>query len=302
MKLGVVIVTYNRIELLKECIANCINQVLKFDKIFVINNASTDGTTEFLNNLAYDNIMVINSKENLGGSGGFYEGIKIALNYDLDYLLLIDDDAILDANYNDEIAKHIKNDKDIYAFSGTVMTDGKIQGEHRKHLKRGFKCLDSKEEEYKKEYFDYELSTFCGLYVSMEIIKKIGLPEKDFFIWFDDTEYSLRILKYSKIRNINTAILNHKTKLVANAGFSWKSYYGLRNQIVIIKKYYSKLVLIKNIFKMKKMILGGKILAEIKKNDYYCKVSKMYEDSLKDGLEEKLGKNSQYLSNFKLEK
>ena len=136
----------------------------------------------------------------------------------------------------------------------------------------------------------------------MEIIKKIGLPEKDFFIWFDDTEYSLRILKYSKIRNINTAILNHKTKLVANAGFSWKSYYGLRNQIVIIKKYYSKLVLIKNIFKMKKMILGGKILAEIKKNDYYCKVSKMYEDALKDGLEEKLGKNSQYLSNFKLEK
>ena len=37
MKLGVVIVTYNRIELLKECIANCMNQTLKFDKIFVIN-------------------------------------------------------------------------------------------------------------------------------------------------------------------------------------------------------------------------------------------------------------------------
>ena len=127
MKLGVVIVTYNRIELLKECIANCINQVLKFDKIFVINNASTDGTTEFLNNLAYDNIMVINSKENLGGSGGFYEGIKIALNYDLDYLLLIDDDAILDANYNDEIAKHIKNDKDIYLFICYYLNSEKIK-------------------------------------------------------------------------------------------------------------------------------------------------------------------------------
>lgn len=71
---------------------------------------------------------------------------------------------------------------------------------------------------------------------------------------------------------------------------------------MIIKKYYSRLVLIKNILKMKKMILGGKILAKIKKNDYYCKVSKMYEDALRDGLKEKLGKNSQYLSNFKLEK
>ena len=38
MKLGVVIVTYNRIELLKECISNCINQILKFDKIIIINN------------------------------------------------------------------------------------------------------------------------------------------------------------------------------------------------------------------------------------------------------------------------
>ena len=72
--------------------------------------------------------------------------------------------------------------------------------------------------------------------------------------------------------------------------FSWKSYYGLRNQIVIIKKYYSRLVLIKNILKMKKMILGGKILAKIKKNDYYCKVSKMYEDALRDGLKEKTWK------------
>lgn len=302
MKLGVIIVTYNRIELLKECIINCINQVVKFDKIFVVNNASTDGTTEYLNNLVYDNVIVINSKENLGGAGGFFEGIKLALKYDLDYLLLIDDDAILDVNYNYEILKHIKNDKEIYAFSGTVITDGKIQKEHRKHLKKGFKCIYSKDEEYKKEYFDYELSTFCGLYVSMNIIKKIGLPEKDFFIWFDDTEYSLRILKYSKIRNINTAILTHKTKLVANTGFSWKSYYGLRNQIVIIKKYYSKIVLIENILKMEKMILGGKIWSKIKKNDYYNKVSKMYKEALKDGLKSRLGKNSQYLPNFKLEK
>ena len=76
MKLGVVIVTYNRIELLKECIANCMNQVLKFDKIFVINNASTDGTTEFLNTLAYDNIIVINSKENLGVQVAFMKELK----------------------------------------------------------------------------------------------------------------------------------------------------------------------------------------------------------------------------------
>ena len=76
MKLGVVIVTYNRLELLKECITACINQKEEFQKILIINNASTDGTKEYLENLQYSNLEIINSNKNLGGSGGFWLGIK----------------------------------------------------------------------------------------------------------------------------------------------------------------------------------------------------------------------------------
>lgn len=300
MKLGVVIVTYNRLELLKECIIACEEQTEGFEKILVINNASTDGTFEYLKSLSYENLEIINSKENLGGAGGFYLGIERAREYDLDYLLLIDDDAILASNYNKEILKHIQDD--IYAYSGSVKTDGKIQFEHRRHLHKGFKCVNSTSDEYNSEYFDYDLSTFCGVFISMDIIRKIGLPCKEFFIWFDDTEYSLRINKYSKIRNINTTELNHKTIIANNKGFSWKSYYGLRNQIIIIKKYFSKYTLFKFILSMYKMIIGGKIMKVLKKDLYYSKISDMYKEALEDGLKNHIGKNDKYIPGVKFEK
>ena len=300
MKLGVVIVTYNRLELLKECIIACEEQSEKFEKVIVINNASTDGTKEYLESLNYENLKIINSTENLGGAGGFHLGIEKAIDYDLDYLLLIDDDAILACNYNEEILKNME--ADIYAYSGSVKTDDKIQFEHRRHLHKGFKCVNSNINEYNKTYFDYDLSTFCGVYISMNIIKKIGLPCKEFFIWFDDTEYSLRINKYSKIRNINSTYLNHKTTIANSKGFNWKSYYGLRNQIIIIKKYFSKFTLFKFVLSMYKMIIAGKIMRVLKNNLYYSKISNMYRDALKDGLKNNLGKNNKYVPGVKFEK
>ena len=296
MKLGVVIVTYNRLELLKECIDACLNQTVPFEKIFIVNNASTDGTFEYLKSLKDKKVNVINSDTNLGGAGGFYLGIEKASKSKLDYLLIIDDDAIIDLKYNESILPYMEKG-DVKAFSGSVMTDGKIQYEHRRHMDSNFKSVNSNEEEYKKEYFDYELATFCGLYVSVDIIKKIGLPKKEFFIWFDDTEYSIRVLKYTKIRNVNKTFLNHKTKLVVNSGYNWKSYYSIRNQIIIMKEYFSKSVLTKFKFNIYLHIIYSRFMGFIKGSKYYKVVANMYKDALKDGMNNKLGKNEKYAPN-----
>jgi len=304
MKLGAIIVTYNRLELLKECIDACLKQTCSFDKIFVINNASTDGTYEYLNELKEEKIEVINSVENLGGAGGFYLGVEKAKEADLDYVLLIDDDAILDEKYNEEIHNNmVIKAEGICGYSGTVMTNNEIQYEHRRHFKKGFKCFDSKKEEYDKEYFDYELSTFCGLYVPVALIYKIGLPRKDFFIWYDDTEYSLRLGEYGKIRNVNKAFLNHKTNIANNgSGFNWKSYYGIRNQLVIIKQYFSKMVLLKNIIYIRFMILAGKIMKIVKHKKYYGEVADIYSTALNDALNNNLGMSSKYFPGYKINK
>lgn len=304
MKLGAVIVTYNRLELLKECIEACLKQSYLFQEIFIVNNASTDGTLEYLKTLKNPKIKVLNSKENLGGAYGFYEGVKHFENSKLDYILLIDDDAMIDKDYNQEIVKYMDKDDTISGYSGIVKTNDEIQFEHRRHLKnlKIFKETKSTEEEYTKDFFDYELSTFCGLFIPVKLIKKIKYPSQEFFIWFDDTEYSLRLLKYGKIRNVNKAILNHKTTISNQRGHNWKSYYSLRNKAIVLKRYFSKSQLRKYLFSLQMKRIAAKIFYYMRKDPYYKTLSEMYEDAIKDGKKEKLGKNEKYTYQLKLQK
>lgn len=294
LKLGVIIVTYNRLELLKKCLESCINQTVNFSKVIVVDNASTDGTTDFLR--ANAQITTLTLQNNIGGSGGFCEGIKFAMEQtDLDYFLLIDDDVILDSKYNEYILPHIIKHK-LAATSGTVITDGEIQLSHRKFIKNNGKKINSQYDNYKKVYFDYDLASFCGLYVSKELVKNIGLPRADFFIWHDDEEYSLRIKQYTKIRNINKAFLTHKTLLQQQKEDHWKTYYGVRNQYIIIQQYFSR--------QLPKFVLK-KILQII----YYTAkltpknrtIAKMYKDALFDAKHNRLGKNEKYNSNFTID-
>ena len=94
------------------------------------------------------------------------------------------------------------------------------------------------EASYGSPSFEYDISTFCGLLVKTSLVREIGLPKTEYFIWFDDTEYCMRFHSRSRILNVNTAVLNHRTAPPADApAVSWKNYYGLRNAIDIGRTY-----------------------------------------------------------------
>ncbi len=95
VKICTVIVTYNRYELLKECLDSLLNQTYKTD-ILIVNNASTDGTDIKIKTDGYlknENIIYKELDKNLGGAGGFSFGVKFALDNNYDYVWLMDDDA-----------------------------------------------------------------------------------------------------------------------------------------------------------------------------------------------------------------
>lgn len=96
-KVIAVIVTYNRIKLLKECLNAVLSQTYKVHKIVLIDNASTDGTADlFIKGGEYDKDVIDyrRMETNLGGAGGFYEGIKICRDMECDYVWIMDDDTI----------------------------------------------------------------------------------------------------------------------------------------------------------------------------------------------------------------
>ncbi len=95
-KISAIVVTYNRKELLKECICALIKNAEDAD-IFIIDNASTDGTQEEIKTFV-DNqrVYYFNTGENIGGAGGFNYGIKQAYSKEYEYNWLMADDTIVE--------------------------------------------------------------------------------------------------------------------------------------------------------------------------------------------------------------
>ena len=304
MNTGVVIVTYNRLELLKECIQCVLSQTVPFSKIVIVDNCSTDGTKEYL--AGYENderFDIVYEPENLGGSGGFYEAIREVNEYTLDWVLIIDDDAMISKDYIEILTDFAEKHPEVNACSGVVSTKGTIVAMHRRRVGNSLLFLETNVplEEYKKEYFKCDLGTFCGLLVRHDILKKAGLPKKEYFIWYDDTEYCLRLRQYGGIYNVNAAVLNHKTALPMDeknifVKTNWKSYYGYRNRYDTAKTHFSWLTAL--IVRLQFIVLiGYSRLMTLKKStrEKGRFNVRMFKAALRDGAKGRLGKNPEFL-------
>lgn len=291
-KYGIVIVTYNRINLLKECVEHCIRQTYRPSRIIIIDNCSTDGTKEYLADLNRDqeNINVIHLEQNTGGAGGFYRGLVEATKTDIDWVMLIDDDAILDYNCMENMNPLNRKEKG-EAYACVVKMQGQIDTGHRRNL-NGPNSL----EDYKNNEFTCRYATFCGLMVKTSLVSKIGFPEKDYFIWFDDTEYCMRINEYCRIIVCTKAILNHKVvpdpTLQGHKRASWKTYYGTRNSIHALKKHKMYGELMKKI--RRTIIVIIKLLYSSIGDNNCINEAKLFWDAMCDGLNGRLGKNENY--------
>ncbi len=86
-----IVVTYNRISLLKQCIDHLTNQEIPCD-ILIVDNASTDGTSQYIDGLT--DIMCLHLEQNTGGAGGFNAGIRWGAEHGYKYLWVMDDDTL----------------------------------------------------------------------------------------------------------------------------------------------------------------------------------------------------------------
>ncbi|GGI63594.1 glycosyltransferase [Limosilactobacillus caviae] len=303
MKYQSVIVTYNRKNKLIEAVNSLLNQTEKPIRIILIDNHSTDGTKQLLETLGFlDNprIKYLQMPKNYGGSGGFYYGIKEAMKYkDFDFLSLSDDDAIYKFTFFELISKYQQAHPNIKAFSGTVQyEDGTIQIDHRRRIldDRWYRQDDIPITEYHQN-FEVDLLSFVGCVISRDILEKIGLPEKDYFIYYDDTEYSLRIRKYSKIINVSNAIIVHKTPKKDPAKqnvITWKNYYELRNSMLMKKKHsnwkWLRFYFYQYYIKLSIRILFNKVYKGQRKEAFY-----IYNQAFKDALKNRKGKNKLFM-------
>lgn len=241
-KYAIVIVTYNRAGLLRECVAHAAGQTVRPESIIIVDNASTDDTKAYLQSICREEGMdVISLPQNIGGAGGFAVGMGHALAKNVSCVLMIDDDAILAEDYMEKILAAKKKYSQYKAFAGVVETEGEIDPFHRRNVsKPGLMPQNVRLEKYKQDYFTCDSASFCGMVVDTELVRQIGLPHLEYFIYFDDTEYSLRICRYSKFLVVVGAKLNHKRKAempVYPRRYGWKDYYAVRNRLLMVKEH-----------------------------------------------------------------
>lgn len=266
IKIAVVVVTYNRLDLLKECIKAIRNQTRKLDEIMVINNSSTDGTLEWLDS---QNDLNVITQENFGSAGGQYTGIKTAYEKGYDWILTMDDDAEPSLKY---VEKLFKNRGSNFVLCGKVVNNNNIilfnhRGYFNKRKIFGEQIHHpSKESDYKLASKNISFSSFIGTMHHRSVIEKAGFPKKEMFIYHDDVEYSLRISKYYDINLIPDAVIIHKEKhmgyvpllekFINRKKYSKKKekiileYYANRNMVYTLKKYFSRLFFILSIMKL----------------------------------------------------
>ena len=250
MEIGVVLVTYNRLDKLKISLDCYEKQTVKPKTIIVVNNNSTDGTKEYLDewNSKRSKIkkVVLNLEKNTGGSGGFYEGLKYSQTLELDWVWVADDDAFPNVDCFELLEKYYQKNKkqNIAALCGAVINRGKIDKMHRRRIKKGLfliKQFTIGEKKYNEESFELDLFTYVGTLINAKKMKKAGITKKDYFIYYDDTDHSYRMRQTGKIICVPQAKIIHDGPISSMSdGVNWKYYYLIRNTLDFIRSNFGE--------------------------------------------------------------
>lgn len=233
-KICAVVVTYNRKTVLKKCLDALLAQTRPVDLILVVDNASTDGTEQMFSReyARSSRVKYVNLGENLGGSGGFHHGVQYALGADSDWMWLMDDDCLPAENCLEVLLENIDDKNQIYSPAVLSLED-----------KRTFLWgIKGKVGSGNHEVISIP---FNGLFLHRQSAEELGLPEKNFFIYGDDTEYNLRAKTMGKRTIMVTdSIMYHPHKNMLRGFHIHKmflnrlwTYYKLRNAIILYKRY-----------------------------------------------------------------
>jgi GT2 family glycosyltransferase len=241
MKIFALVITYNRSQSLEKAMKRLVSQKRKADEILIINNCSTDNTSDVLKR--YQNqAHIFNLNQNTGGSGAYYFGLNQCVKMGADWIIGVEDDIILPKNYIRNLENLISNNH----LNEIGFLYPRVISFHNRNKLDGFLYFNQQQF---KGFPQIVKAQFAGMTFNTKAIQKVGLPIHSFFIYFDDWEYTERMNRHGFI-GIHTPelylwhndIKGFGGPPYLNAPYKsiWKSYYGIRNELSYLKIHQFK--------------------------------------------------------------
>jgi GT2 family glycosyltransferase len=193
-----VILTFNRRDLLRRCLDCVFAQSHRCDRVVIIDNCSSDGTSDMLRREWGDRVEVHTLSRNIGASGGFNAAIRIAYQGGADFIWLMDDDVL--PSY-DALAKLVEADELLadrgiahaFVLSSAWTEDGSPTNVPKIDNRPGQRGYENWPLFLDQKMVPVTRATFVSILLPRAVVAEHGLPLAPMFIWGEDSEYTFRI-------------------------------------------------------------------------------------------------------------
>ncbi|MCD8184988.1 MAG: glycosyltransferase family 2 protein [Rikenellaceae bacterium] len=270
--IAAIVVTYNRCKLLKECLLAILSQTRLPDCLIIVDNQSMDDTFDFLWNSPYVDraetialergnlyrntwssgkgsvrVDYLRLHRNTGGAGGFQTGIRHAVEQGYDYVWMMDDDVIAETEALEALVHFSEQETDLGFACSTVFGKNRVTMNTPKiDTRPGPNGYPIWNERLQEGIARVESATFVSVFIPSNRVREVGLPIKEFFIWGDDTEYTLRISRRFPCYVVGARQVVHLRETGKSLSFVEEknthrirfSYFLFRNTLYLGRKKY----------------------------------------------------------------
>ena len=220
--------SYNRMDLLRKCLTALQSQDRQPDEIILVDNGSTDGSPAMVRN-EFPGVTVYETGANLGGAGGFAWGIERALAAGHDAAWLMDDDAEPLPGSLRPLAEAMESAPSRPGFITSLVVNE--AGEPNKgHLPDLSRDIEHQLKASEVGGMAVNSASFVGVLIDLKAAASMPLPYADFFIWFDDAEYTRRLSRGAYGVVLPQSRISHPEKQ-NQKDMGGRLYYFIRNNL-----------------------------------------------------------------------
>jgi len=236
-KVFTIILNYNGKETIKQCLNSVFQSRYPNFEVVVVDNNSKDGSFELIRKF-FPKAHLIRNEKNIGFGAGNNIGIRFALEKMADYIFLLNNDALLEQGTLEKLVEESEKSSNIGMASPIIVNpdSGKTWFAGGKISFLKMKTIHFQKPKFQKEPYQTDHVTGCAVLIRKETFKDIGLFDEDFFLYYEDADFSIRAAKkgYTKIIIPEAKVYHLENSEIKNKE---KTYWLVLSGLLFFKKH-----------------------------------------------------------------